>query len=75
MLANIKLAPAETIQKIANISRKKNCIRDTLNILSDEDNERVGLFGQKKNRFMQCWPILGIFWCPVVNLVPFSSNL
>ena len=23
---------------------------------------------------MLCWPIVGIFWCPVVNLVTFSSN-
>ena len=24
---------------------------------------------------MPIWPIKGHFWCPVVNLVPFGSNL
>ena len=29
-------------------------------------------FGQKKSLF---WPIFANFWCPVVTLVTFSSNL
>ena len=32
-------------------------------------------FGQKKERFMLFWPIFGNFWCPVVTVVLFSSNL
>ena len=31
-------------------------------------------FGQK-NLFWLFWPILGHFWCSLVNLVTFSSNL
>ena len=29
----------------------------------------------KKELFMPFWPIFGNFWCPVVTLVTFSSNL
>ena len=29
----------------------------------------------KKKLIMLFWPIFGIFWCPVVTLVTFSSNL
>ena len=33
-------------------------------------------FGRaKKELIMLIWPIFGIFWCLVVTLVPFSSNL
>ena len=32
-------------------------------------------FGQKKCFFMLFWPIFGDFWCPVVTMVTFSSNL
>ena len=32
-------------------------------------------FGQKKTFFMLFWPIFGNFWCPVVTMVTFSSNL
>ena len=29
----------------------------------------------KKELIMLFWPIFGFFWCPVVTLVTFSSNL
>ena len=29
----------------------------------------------KKELIMLFWPILGHFWCPIVTLVTFSSNL
>ena len=29
----------------------------------------------KKEVIMLFWPILGNFWCPVVTLVTFSSNI
>ena len=32
-------------------------------------------FGQKKELIMLFWPIFGNFWCPVVTLVTFSSNI
>ena len=32
-------------------------------------------FGQKKELFMLFWPIFSNFWCPVVTMVKFSSNL
>ena len=31
--------------------------------------------GAKKELFMLFWPIFGDFWCPVVTVVTFSSNL
>ena len=31
--------------------------------------------GKKKAFFMLFWPIYGNFWCPVVTVVTFSSNL
>ena len=31
-------------------------------------------FRAKKELIMLFWPIFGIFWCPVVTLVTFSSN-
>ena len=30
---------------------------------------------EKKELFMLFWPIFGDFWCPVVPVVTFSSNL
>ena len=32
-------------------------------------------FLPKKELFMLFWPIFGNFWCPVVTMVTFSSNL
>ena len=29
----------------------------------------------KKRAFLLFWPIFGNFWCPVVTMVTFSSNL
>ena len=29
----------------------------------------------KKELFMLFWPVVGDFWCPVVTVVTFSSNL
>jgi hypothetical protein len=31
--------------------------------------------GKEKELIMLFWPIFGDFWCPVITLVTFSSNL
>ena len=35
----------------------------------------VEVFGQKRELIILFWPILGLFWSPVVTLVTFSSIL